>query len=119
MVPRSSRIIFGLCFCLSASLAKAVLADSPGAWNLPRFTAEAKKVIEVAGSVSVKPGTDVVVLDEEDAYVFDADGKSVHTHYLVYKVLTQKGAEGWDAIGMSWEPWHEQRPEARACHHAR
>src|SRR5690242_1052224 len=114
MARRCIRIVFGFCFCLSASLTKTVLADSSAAWNLPRFTAEAKKVNEAAGSVIVKPGADVVVLDEEDAYVFDADGKSVHTHYLVYKVLTQKGAEGWDAIGMSWEPWHEQRPEVHA-----
>lgn len=108
------RVVFCVCVCLSGFLTGAVLADSPGAWNLPRFTAEAQKVNEAAGSVSVKPGTDVVVLDEEDAYVFDADGKSVHTHYLTYKVLTQKGAEGWDAIGIAWEPWREEHPEVRA-----
>jgi hypothetical protein len=46
--------------------------------------------------MSPKVGTDVVVLDEEEDYVFEADGKAIHTHYLVYKVLTQKGADGWD-----------------------
>ena len=114
MVHWCSRVVFGLWLCLSPFLTGAVLADSPGVWNLPRFTAEAKKINELAGSMSVKPGADVVVLDEEDAYVFNADGKSVHTHYLAYKVLTQKGAEGWDAIGVAWEPWHEERPEVRA-----
>ena len=46
---------------------------------------------KAASSVTPKAGTDVVVLDEEEDYVFDADGQSIRTHYLVYKVLTQKG----------------------------
>jgi hypothetical protein len=64
--------------------------------------------------MSPKVGTDVVVLDEEEDYVFEADGKAIHTHYLVYKVLTQKGANGWDSISLEWEPWHEERPTMRA-----
>ena len=46
---------------------------------------------KAASSVTPKAGTDVVVLDEEEDCVFDADGQSIRTHYLVYKVLTQKG----------------------------
>ena len=69
---------------------------------------------KAASSVNPKAGTDVVVLDEEENYVFDADGKAIRTHYLVYKVLTQKGSEGWDDISLGWEPWHEERPTMRA-----
>ena len=29
-------------------------------------------------------------------------------------MLTQKGAEGWDALSVGWEPWHEARPVIRA-----
>src|ERR1051325_9620518 len=104
------RFVFSV--CISIFPAGMVFADS--SWNLPRFTAEGSKVNEVAGSVNVKPGTDVVVLDEEDNYVFDENGRVVHTRYLAYKVFTQKGAEGWDAVSMSWEPWHEERPTVRA-----
>jgi len=32
---------------------------------------------------------------------------------VIYKVLTQKGAEGWDSISVGWEPWHQLRPEIR------
>jgi hypothetical protein len=64
--------------------------------------------------VRVTAGTDVVVLDEEDSYAFDGSGKSVYTHYVVYKVLTQGGTQGWDAIAINWEPWHQERPTVRA-----
>ncbi|HXM96890.1 MAG TPA: DUF3857 domain-containing protein [Candidatus Dormibacteraeota bacterium] len=89
-------------------------SDSARAWDLPRFSAGVTALYKAASSVNPKAGTDVVVLDEEETYVFDADGRVVWTHYLVYKVLTQKGSEGWDGIAVGWEPWHEERPTVRA-----
>jgi Flp pilus assembly protein TadD len=89
-------------------------ADDGDIWSKARFTADGAAINKAASNLSVKPDTDVVVLDEEDSYVFEADGKSVHTHYLMYKVLTQRGAESWDATSMEWEPWHEERPAMRA-----
>jgi transglutaminase-like putative cysteine protease/tetratricopeptide (TPR) repeat protein len=100
-------------FCLFI-LPAGLTADSPGTWNIPRFAADGATLNKAASGVNQKPGTNVVILDDEDNYVFDADGKTVHTHYLAYKVLTQKGAEGWDAISLSWQPWHEERPSVRA-----
>ena len=89
-------------------------ADEGSIWSKPRFAAEPAEINKAASNLSVKPDTDVIVLDEEDSYVFEADGKSVHTHYLMYKMLTQRGAESWDATSMEWEPWHEERPTMRA-----
>lgn len=114
MVRWFRRFLFGFFLFAFISRAWSVASDNSSAWGLPRFMSEGKTVNEAAARVTTKPGTDVVVLDEEDSYVFDADGKSVHTHYLVYKVLTQVGAEGWDAISLTWEPWHEERPTVRA-----
>ncbi len=108
------RLLPALCLCSPVFQAGTAIEDTPKAWNLPRFAAEATKTNETAAKASVRPGTDVVVLDEESSYVFDADGKSVRTEYLVYKVLTQNGAEGWDAISVQWEPWHAERPTLRA-----
>ncbi|HTQ63112.1 MAG TPA: DUF3857 domain-containing protein [Candidatus Solibacter sp.] len=88
--------------------------DDTGGWNVPRFAADGAPLYKAASSVTPKPGTDVIVLDEESSYVFDADGKSVRTEYLVYKVLTENGASGWDAIAVGWEPWHGERPSIRA-----
>ena len=100
-----------LVYLLSAS---TLAADDQPTWSLPRFTPDAAALYKAASSIAQKPGTDVVVLDDEERYSFDADGKSVRTIYLVYKVLTQRGAEGWDSISLDWEPWHEERPEIRA-----
>jgi transglutaminase-like putative cysteine protease/tetratricopeptide (TPR) repeat protein len=114
-MPRGlSRWLMGLgtgaCFIGAAG----VCADDSGGWKLPRLTAEGNQVNEAAARVSVKAGTDVVVLDEEESYVFDESGKSVYTHYFVYKVVTQGGVEGWDAVSLNWEPWHQERPSVRA-----
>jgi transglutaminase-like putative cysteine protease/Flp pilus assembly protein TadD len=105
---------FLLALCALIFSAGSLVAENSGNWNLPRFLADGMAMNKAAAEVDVKPGTDVVVLDEEDSYVFDADGKAVHTHYLVYKVLTQKGVEGWDSTAQEWEPWHEERPTLRA-----
>jgi transglutaminase-like putative cysteine protease/tetratricopeptide (TPR) repeat protein len=56
----------------------------------------------------------VLVLEDEDTFVFGADGRAVHTQYLLYKVLTQRGAERWSDLSATWEPWHEDRPTLRA-----
>ena len=114
MLRCPSGYLIGVCAWLSIFVPKTNGADNPGTWNLPRLAAEGAKVNEAAAKVNVKPGTNVVVLDEEDSYVFDEEGKAVHTHYLVYKVFTQKGVEGWDSISLGWEPWHEERPTVRA-----
>jgi transglutaminase-like putative cysteine protease/tetratricopeptide (TPR) repeat protein len=105
-------VLVSLCLCLFPLNSNG--SDEAGAWQLPRFSVEGAELNKAAASVPVKPGTDIVVLDQETNYVFDADGKSVRTEYLVYKVLTQNGAEGWDAISVGWEPWHAERPTVRA-----
>src|SRR5215469_12090446 len=107
------------CACLWATEYGLVAGNAAGqaakgAWKSPHFSDDAAAVYQEASAATVSPGTDVVVLTDEDNYVFDPDGKAVHTNYLVYKVLTQKGAEGWDGISMEWEPWHQQRPVVRA-----
>lgn len=89
-------------------------SDHARVWDFPRFSPDGTTLYQAASRMNPEVGTDVVVLDEEENYVFDADGKAIHTHYLVYKVLTQKGANGWDSISLEWEPWHEERPTMRA-----
>jgi len=108
-----SRCSYPVILLCIAALPVAV-ADGPSGWKIARFTEDARAVYQAASSVTPKTGTDVVVLIDEDNYVFDADGKAVHTSYFVYKVLTQRGAESWDNISINWEPWHEDRPTLRA-----
>jgi transglutaminase-like putative cysteine protease/Flp pilus assembly protein TadD len=58
----------------------------------------------------VPADTDVLVVDEELRHSFDGEGRDTYTHYLLYRILTQKGADEWDSINVPWEPWHEERP---------
>jgi transglutaminase-like putative cysteine protease/tetratricopeptide (TPR) repeat protein len=93
---------------LSASTAKAQ------SWSIARFADDPTALYEAALSVSPPAGTGVVVLDDEEGYVFDAQGSTVDTRYVVYRILTQNGVDGWDNVALTWEPWHENRPTIRA-----
>jgi transglutaminase-like putative cysteine protease/tetratricopeptide (TPR) repeat protein len=64
--------------------------------------------------VPIPAGADVLFLDDEETVLFDTEGRTVHSRYFLYKILTQKGAEGWGDIAFRWEPWHEERPTMRA-----
>jgi len=46
-------------------------------------------------------GTSGRLDEEEDTFLKRREG--IHTHYLVYKVLTKK-RNGWDSISLEWEP---------------
>ncbi|HWH59634.1 MAG TPA: DUF3857 domain-containing protein [Terriglobales bacterium] len=80
----------------------------------PRFTLSAKDIHEQASRATPPDGADASVLTDDETYVFDAQGRSTYTEYLVYKVLSQKGVEGWDGISVNWEPWHQERPSIKA-----
>lgn len=89
-------------------------AQEKGPCEQPRFGEDAGSLYKMMSALAAKPGSDVLVFCDEDRYAFDADGKSVHTSYIVYKVLTQKGSENWDQVSWGWEPWHETKPELKA-----
>ncbi|HEV2304271.1 MAG TPA: DUF3857 and transglutaminase domain-containing protein [Candidatus Acidoferrales bacterium] len=83
-------------------------------WSFPHFSSDPQAIYSAASAVSAPPGADVIVLDNEVSYVFDAQGNATYTDYIVYKVLTADGARGWDNATQFWEPWHQQRPTIRA-----
>ena len=89
-------------------------ADQPVPWNSPHFSIDPKALYSAASEATPPEGTDVTVLDEEDALLSDANGQLTHTGYMIYKVLTQKGVEGWDRISQGWQPWRAERPIIRA-----
>jgi hypothetical protein len=70
-------------------------SDIPTPWTTSHFTIDAKALYEQASKSAAPEGTNVAVLDDEEAYSFDASGRGLYTEYTVYKVLTQRGAEGW------------------------
>jgi tetratricopeptide (TPR) repeat protein/transglutaminase-like putative cysteine protease len=80
----------------------------------PHFSLAPQALYEAASAANAPDGTNVVLLDEDHLYSFDESGRTEHVAHFVYKVLTQKGAEGWDYLSVGWEPWHEARPTIRA-----
>ena len=104
-------------FCSVCSLTSARVCpgqQAAEAWIAPHFSFEPQALYEAASAVSAPDGTNVVLLDEDHYYSFDETGRMEHVVHFVYKVLTQKGAEGWDYLSVGWEPWHEARPTIRA-----
>ena len=102
------------CAVLCVATFSLFASDRAEPWNVPHFSIEPQALYSAASESIPPEGMDVTVLDDEESYVFDASGRSVHTVYVVFKVLTQKGAEGWGDISVTWEPWHGERPTLRA-----
>ncbi len=105
-----------------AAAAHAQLPDAPppastanvDPWAAPDFSVNPKTLYEAVSAVPVPDGANVVELVEDESYTFDDSGRMNHVGRVIYKVLTQKGAENWDSLSVSWEPWHEARPVIHA-----
>ena len=104
-----STLIFA---CLSNSSASHA-RQTPEASKTAHFSEPPRELFEAATAVAAPEGTNIVILEDDDTFAFDEAGRLTHTGYVVYKILTQKGAEGWDSIAVGWEPWHQQRPDIR------
>jgi tetratricopeptide (TPR) repeat protein/transglutaminase-like putative cysteine protease len=105
---------------LSAAVPAQSLPEAPYAapsaepWSAPHFSIDPKTLYQAASAAPAPDGVNVTELCEDERYTFDDAGRLVHVGHSIYKVLTQKGAEGWDSLSVSWEPWHEARPVIRA-----
>lgn len=106
------RIIPGsVAFLASFLIASGLFAQNTvEAWKAPHFSIPAKTLYDAATSASASATTDVAVYEDDESYSFDAEGRTTHTVYVVYKILTQKGADAWDSTAIPWEPWHQERP---------
>jgi len=111
-------------FSLPALILAAAQAQLPSApqpasaqnteiWNAPHFSLEPKVLYDAATAVAAPEGTNVTIFEEDQHYSFDEQGRIAHVGHIIYKILTEKGAEGWDSLSVGWEPWHEARPEIR------
>jgi transglutaminase-like putative cysteine protease len=82
-------------------------------WQAAHFSVDPKALYEAASAVAAPDGANVAVFADDQSYSFDEAGRMVYTGHYIYKILNEKGAEGWDSLSVSWEPWHEARPEIR------
>jgi transglutaminase-like putative cysteine protease/Flp pilus assembly protein TadD len=107
--------LLSLSFLCAVSPSSFAADDAPAsAGAATRFQADVRALYKASSAIKTADGTDVLVLADEARYVFESDGRALHTQYLLYKVLTQKGAQDWDEVSSEWEPWHEARPGIRA-----
>ena len=114
-LPSRLRSICVFPLALSAMLAPLAHGQQGvEAWRTPHFSIDPKALYGAASAVPAPEGTNVAMLEDDDRYTFDEAGRITHVGYFVYKVLTQKGAEGWDYLAVGWEPWHQERPIIRA-----
>lgn len=91
-----------------------IAQDQAAPWKAAHFSIEPERLYQAASTVEEAENASVAILEDDEGYSFDADGRIVHTEYVVYKVLNQTGAEGWDSATVDWEPWHQSRPSIKA-----
>jgi transglutaminase-like putative cysteine protease/tetratricopeptide (TPR) repeat protein len=73
----------------------------------------AQQMLAEANSVTPGKGDNVVVLLDDDRWVFDKNGDVRQSIHVVFQVLTAQGVEDWSDLSWQWEPWHEERPRIR------
>jgi transglutaminase-like putative cysteine protease/Flp pilus assembly protein TadD len=108
------RLVGVLCFLLITILPLKAGSPYKLPWDGEHFSGDPKAIYDAASAAPVSTGADVLVLEEHDQYSFDAEGRQTYTHYSLYKILTQAGAENWDVLASYWEPWHDDRPAFKA-----
>src|SRR5258707_6223847 len=106
-MPRLARALALIApFVLAISL---FAADEP--WDKP--FSEPKTVLDAATAVASDDAGVVVLLDEE-RYVFDATGSGTMTEHLVYRVANDSRVEHWSTIEALWAPWYQEKPVIQA-----
>jgi hypothetical protein len=114
MIQRIKILLPGIALFLAFIAPPCWAGQNPTAWKVDRFSADPSALLKAVADIKPPVGADVVVVNEEEDCRFEADGRATCTWYLVYRILTQKGTEGWDDVSVSWEPWHDERPGVRA-----
>ena len=89
-----------------------VWGDEP--WLSSRFEAPASAYQAVANAQPSPPGADIEVLYDETSVVIDGQKRWTSRYYMVFRVLTAKGASNWDSLGAGWAPWYQEAPLLRA-----
>jgi len=108
------RVVLVRSVCAFLFAGSALAAQEVSTWKLPRFSDDTVALYQAAASATSKKGSEVLLLYDENTFTFDTQGKSVQTNYKVFKVLSEKGADGWDNVSVEWEPWHEEKPTLKA-----
>jgi tetratricopeptide (TPR) repeat protein/transglutaminase-like putative cysteine protease len=106
-------VVLSIFACLFSAMHVGVAQQAVEPWKAPHFSVDPKAMYEAASSVAVPDSANIVIYTDDESYSFDDAGRMDHVVHYVYKILTQKGAEGLDHLAVGWEPWHEAKPVIR------
>ena len=112
MLSRTASLAFiGI---LSASSLTAI-GQAPK-WTLDgaAFSATPGEIQVAAAAIKAEPLMSVTVLFEQERYVLSADGRTVQTHHLVYRIEDKEGVEEWNQTSVEWDPWYQEQPKIKA-----
>ena len=101
------------CYCL-VLWSSGSAQENTQPWNANHFSVPAKDLYQAASTGITADGANIVLFDDDESFSFDEAGRLTHVGHYIYKVLTSKGAEGWDSLSVGWDAWHEMRPVIRA-----
>ena len=82
-------------------------------WQTPAFEAAPADLLEIAAALEAPEESEIEYLDRRTSFKFDSDGRLTITRYVLFRVLTEEGAETYDSAGVSYAPWHQEKPEIR------
>lgn len=104
-----------ICWIIGVAAAICDLAIAMDAEQDAAHFSLAPSALYASASVLRMPdGTDINVIEARQSYRFDAEGNSVFTEYIVYKILSPAGAEQWNDLSVAWSPWRNQKPTMKA-----
>ena len=95
---------FAMCLLLALFCSSSIEGSGQqgtGPWSAPHFSVSARDLYQAASAVSVPEGANIVLFDDDERFSFDEAGRLTHVGHYIYKVLTSKGAEGWDSLSVA------------------
>jgi hypothetical protein len=101
---------------LLLTIALIAIGNLSGAslFDAPSFSISPKQLAEEANRSSTNATAPVVVLVDDEHWVFQDNGDIQRQQHYVFKVLSAAAVNNWSAIQQRWEPWHERKPKIRA-----
>lgn len=105
---RQFSILLTFSFFAIGKLSAASLSDAPS------FSLSPNELAEEANRSAANTAAPVVVLLDDEHWVFRDNGDILRQQHYVFKVLSAAAVKNWSGIQQRWEPWHERRPEIRA-----
>ena len=101
-------------FLVVALLSVAMRVDAADPWDGPAFTTDPVVLRQAAQAIKAGHGSEATVLLNELRFKFDADGKTLETRHLIYRIENQDGVKDWAETSGEWEAWHQNKPEIKA-----